>query len=171
MTTVLINTSYIFITHTVCVFFFFSGQSDWFSMRSVFSYLFPRAMVTLSWVAEYIPIFVANYHKYISFFRLGSILSKDVSHYLKPINNLLILYFLPQINSVDRKILVSEWICISNSVITLIDKRPKRGSCVIRPFSFVLNQKLKIDVNFRLSFFIIKNTKVLNWNFLFFPFW
>ena len=25
----------------------------------------------------------------------------------------------------DRKILVSEWICINNSVITLVDKRPK----------------------------------------------
>ena len=162
MTAVLIKTSYTFIAHTVGVFFFSEGNL----IGSLCGLSF------LSWVAEYIPIFVANYHKYISFFRLGSILSKDVSHYLKPINNLLILSFLPQINSVDRKILVSEWICISNSVITLIDKRPKRGSCVIRPFSFVLNQKLKIDVNFRLSlFFIIKNTKVLNWNFLIFPFW
>ena len=51
-------------------------------------------MVTLSWVAEYIPIFVANFHKYISFFPLGSILSKDVGHYFKPINNSLILSFL-----------------------------------------------------------------------------
>ena len=30
-----------------------------------------------------------------------------------------------QITLVDRKILVSEWICINNSVITLVDKRPK----------------------------------------------
>ena len=46
-------------------------------------------------------------------------LSKDVGHYLKPMNNLLILSFL------SLKKLVSEWICINNSVITLVDKRPK----------------------------------------------
>ena len=37
---------YIHRTHGIRI--FFRGQSDWFSMRSVFSYLFPRAMVTLS---------------------------------------------------------------------------------------------------------------------------
>ena len=31
------------------------------------------ARATLSWIAEYIPTFVAIFHKYISFFRLGSI--------------------------------------------------------------------------------------------------
>ena len=35
------------------------------------------------------------------------------------------LFSFSQITLVDRKILVSEWICISNSVITLVDKRPK----------------------------------------------
>ena len=34
-------------------------QSDWLLVRSVFSYLYPRATITLSWVAEYIPTFVA----------------------------------------------------------------------------------------------------------------
>ena len=33
------------------------------------------------------------------------------------------LFSLSQITLVDRKILVSEWICLSNSVITLVDKR------------------------------------------------
>ena len=40
--------------------------------RSVFSYLCPRATVTVALVAEYIPTFIAIFHKYISFFRLGS---------------------------------------------------------------------------------------------------
>ena len=62
---------------------------------SVFSYLCPRATVTLSWIAEYIPNFVAIFHKYISFSLLGSILSKQVGRYLKPINNLWILSLLP----------------------------------------------------------------------------
>ena len=35
------------------------------------------------------------------------------------------LFSLSQITLVDKKILVSEWIFISNSVITLVDKRPK----------------------------------------------
>ena len=35
------------------------------------------------------------------------------------------LFPLTQITLVDRKILVLEWICINNSVITLVDKRPK----------------------------------------------
>ena len=35
------------------------------------------------------------------------------------------LFSFSQITLVDRKILVSEWICISNSVITLVDERPK----------------------------------------------
>ena len=52
-------------------------------------------------------------------------LSKQVGHYLKPINNLWILSFLSQITLVERKISVSEWICLSNSIITLVYKRPK----------------------------------------------
>ena len=35
------------------------------------------------------------------------------------------LFSLFQTTLVDRKILVSEWIFTNNSVITLIDKRPK----------------------------------------------
>ena len=62
-------------------FFFLEGtvkilQSDWFFTRSVFFYLSPRATVTLSWVVEYIPTFVAIFHKYILFFRLGSIFKR-----------------------------------------------------------------------------------------------
>ena len=34
-------------------------------------------------------------------------------------------FSLSQITLVDEVILVSEWICIRNSVITLVDKRPK----------------------------------------------
>ena len=43
-------------------------------------------------------------------------LSKDVGHYFKPIDNVLIvssLFSLSQITSVDRRILVSKWICTS----------------------------------------------------------
>ena len=35
------------------------------------------------------------------------------------------VFSLSQITLVNKKMLVSEWICISNSVITLVDKRPK----------------------------------------------
>ena len=35
------------------------------------------------------------------------------------------LFSLTQISLVDRKISASERICINNSVITLVDKRPK----------------------------------------------
>ena len=63
---------YIHRTYGMRFLFFFRGQSDWLSMRSEFSYLFPQATVALSWVAEYIPTFVTIFHKYISFFRLGS---------------------------------------------------------------------------------------------------
>ena len=35
------------------------------------------------------------------------------------------LFSLSQITLVDEKNLVSEWICIGNSVVTLVDKRPK----------------------------------------------
>ena len=33
----------------------------------------PTGQGNVSWIAEYIPNFVAIFHKYISFFRLGSI--------------------------------------------------------------------------------------------------
>ena len=46
--------------------------------------------------------FLAIFHKYISFSGWAVFLSKDVGHYLKPMNNLLILSFL------SLKILVSE---------------------------------------------------------------
>ena len=58
------------------------------------SYLCPRATVTLSWIAEYIPTFVVIFHKYTSFSGWAVFLSKHVGHYLKPINNLWILSFL-----------------------------------------------------------------------------
>ena len=35
------------------------------------------------------------------------------------------LFSLSQITLVDRKVLVSEWTCVRNSVITTVDKRPK----------------------------------------------
>ena len=35
------------------------------------------------------------------------------------------LFSLSHITLLDRKILVSELICLSNNVITLVDKRPK----------------------------------------------
>ena len=59
-------------------------------------------------------------------------LSKDVGHYLKLINNLLFILFFSfsQITLVDRKILVSKWICISNSISKLVDKRPKKPSAI-----------------------------------------
>ena len=60
--------------------------------------------------AEYIPSFVAYFYINISRFA-GCVvfLGKEVGHYLKPINKLLILSFsLSQITLDDRKILVSE---------------------------------------------------------------
>ena len=44
---------------------------------------------------------------YLIFLGRQYFLGKDVGHYLKPINNLLILSSLSQITLVDRKILVS----------------------------------------------------------------
>ena len=35
------------------------------------------------------------------------------------------LFSLSQITLIDKKIEVSEWICVNNSVITMVDKRPK----------------------------------------------
>ena len=112
---------------TAFIFHFLEGtvQSDWFFTRSVFSYLCPRATVTLSWVAEYIPTFVAIFHKYISFCRLGSIFKQ--THRSLPQADLWILSFLSlkSLWLTKNLVLVSEWIFISNSVITLVDKRPK----------------------------------------------
>ena len=59
------------------------------------------------------------------------------------------LLYLSQITLVDRKILVSELICISNSVITLVDKRPKNRLqliLIIRKNTFFKKRKLKRDV-------------------------
>ena len=47
----------------------------------------------LPWVAEYIPSFFAIFHKYVSFSGRAVFLRKDIGHYLKPINDLLILSF------------------------------------------------------------------------------
>ena len=60
--------------------------------RSLFSYLCPRATVTLSWVPEYISTFLAIFHKYTSFYRLGSIFKK--THRTLTQLNLWILSFL-----------------------------------------------------------------------------
>ena len=73
--------------------------------------------------------------------------SKDVGHSPKPINNLWILSFLSQITLVDRQILVSEWICISNSVITLVDKRPKNRLQLI----LIVHNKYQESWNVRYS--------------------
>ena len=72
---------------------------------------------------------------------------KDVGHYPKPINNLWILSFLSQITLVERQILVSEWICISNSVITLVDKRPKNRLQLI----LIVHNKYQESWNVRYS--------------------
>ena len=83
----------------ICFYFFSEGTVTnpviWLVLRAVRIFLsLPRGRVTFSWVAEYIPTFTNIFHKYISFFRLGNILSKDVGHNLKPINNLSFLSFL-----------------------------------------------------------------------------
>ena len=128
-----LSSSHTYIRHNAyrTLLFFLEGTVTnpaiwWFFTRPVFPYLCPRATVTLSWIAEYMPNFVAIFHKYISFFRLGSSF-KQTRRLLPPADNLLMnsLLSLSQITLVDRKILVSEWICLSNSVITLIGKRPK----------------------------------------------
>ena len=57
------------------------------------------------------------------------------------------LFSFSQITLVDRKILVSEWICISNSVITLVDKRPKNRLQLINfKRSQKVPRKLKLEV-------------------------
>ena len=103
-------------------------QSDWFFTQSVFSYLCPRARVTFSWVAEYIPSFVGIFINIFRFTGWAVFLSKDVGHYLKLINNLWILSFL-SLKSLCLTEKCSfqndDFFCISNSVITLVDRRPK----------------------------------------------
>ena len=94
-------------------------QSDWFSTRSVFSYLCPRVAVTFSWVADYILTFVAIFHKYISFFQLGGIFKQRRRSLINS------LFSLSQITLVDRKILVSKWICISNGLQLYIYRSQK----------------------------------------------
>ena len=109
-------------------FFFFRGHGNESCnlIGSSPGQYFSLATVTLSWVAEYIPTFVAIFHKYISFFRLGSIF-KQTRRSLPQADKQLLnpLFFLSQITLVDKKMLVSEWICISNSIIKLVEKRPK----------------------------------------------
>ena len=90
-----------------------------FSTRSVFSYLCPRVTVTFSWVADYILTFVAIFHKYISFFQLGSIFKQRRRSLINS------LFSLSQITLVDRKILVSKWIFINNGLqlILIVHKK------------------------------------------------
>ena len=70
-------------------FFFFS--EDTVTNPAIWLVLYPVSIFLSlsSWVAEYMPPFVAIFHKYISFFGWA-----DVGYYLKPINNLLILFYL-----------------------------------------------------------------------------
>ena len=53
----------------------------------------PTSTVLLERAASYISSFVANFRKFISFFRLGSIFTQIISKKIKPINKLLILSF------------------------------------------------------------------------------
>ena len=62
-------------------FFFLEGTvthpAIWLVLSAVRIFLsLSTGAATLSWVAEYIPTFVAIFHKYISFSRLGSIFKK-----------------------------------------------------------------------------------------------
>ena len=76
--------------------------------------------LVLSWVAEYISTFVAFFHKYISRFSGRAVfLSKHVGHYPKPTYESSLFSLSNHFGW--QNILVSEWICISNSVITLVD--------------------------------------------------
>ena len=53
----------------------------------------PTSTVLLERAAGYISSFVANFRKFISFCRLGSIFTQIISKKIKPINKLLILSF------------------------------------------------------------------------------
>ena len=53
----------------------------------------PSGTATLARVAGYIPSFVAIFHKYISFYQLGSIFKQIILKQIKQINILLILFF------------------------------------------------------------------------------
>ena len=90
-------------------------------MRSVFSQL-ERA-------AGYISSFVANFRKFISFCRLGSIFTQIISKKIKPINKLLILSFsLPQIALFACKKNGFEMNFGNKYVIKWVDVRPKNRS-------------------------------------------
>ena len=113
MTTVLINTSYIFIAHTVCVFCFFSegnligclcGLS--FPISSLRQRQRFRESPSTSLLS--LPFFT-NISRFSGW---AVILSKDVDHYLKPINNLFILSFLS-----FKLILLTEKYCFQNEFV------------------------------------------------------
>ena len=75
----------------------------------------------LSWVAVYIPTFVAIFHKYISFFQLGSIFKQR--RWPLP-NNLLILSFL----SLKSRWLTEKYWSQNEFVLAIVslrDKQPK----------------------------------------------
>ena len=60
------------------IYFFLEGTvtnpAIWLVLYPVSIFLsLPTGQGNVSWIAEYIPNFVAIFHKYISFFRLGSI--------------------------------------------------------------------------------------------------
>ena len=95
MTTVLINTSYIFIAHTVCVFFFFSEGN---LIGCLCGPCFPISSLRQRQRFRESPsTFLLSLPFFTNISRFSGwavILSKDVDHYLKPINNLFILSFL-----------------------------------------------------------------------------
>ena len=94
MTTVLINTLYIFIAHTVCVFFFSEGNLIGCLCGPCFpiSSLRQRQRFHESPSTSLLSLpFFTNISRFSGW---AVILSKDVDHYLKPINNLFILSFL-----------------------------------------------------------------------------
>ena len=75
----------------------------------------PTSTVLLERAASYISSFVANFRKFISFCRLGSIFTQIISKKIKPINKLLILSFsLSQIALFACKKMVLKWILVTN---------------------------------------------------------
>ena len=89
--------------------------------------IFPTlGTVLLERAAGYISSFVANFRKFISFCRLGSIFTQIISKKIKPINKLLILSFsLSQIALFACKKNGFEMNFGNKYVIKWVDVRPK----------------------------------------------
>ena len=90
----------------------------------------PTSTVLLERAASYISSFVANFRKFISFFRLASIFTQIISKKIKPINKLLILSFsLSQIALFACKKKNGFEMNFGNKyVIKWVDVRPKNRS-------------------------------------------